>query len=111
MGSPGSELSPGVKGRELPGPAPMEMNAPDPPGGPEQVERANAEILNGLKTCTYDGLKKHGNKWIDELPCALWGNRTSPSQATGETSFFMVYGAEVVLPLRSHHVLCVCQDI
>jgi hypothetical protein len=43
-------------------------------------------------------LKKHGSKWIDELPCALWGNRTSPSRATGETPFFMVYGAEVVLP-------------
>jgi hypothetical protein len=62
------------------------------------VERANAEILKGLKTRTYDGLKKHGNKWIDELPCALWGNRTSPSRATGETPFFMVYGAEAVLP-------------
>jgi hypothetical protein len=62
------------------------------------VERANAEILKGLKTRTYDGLKKHGKKWIDELPCALWGNRTSPSQATGETPFFMVYGAEAVLP-------------
>jgi hypothetical protein len=36
-----------------------------------QVERANAEILKGLKTRTYDGLKKHGKKWIDELPCAL----------------------------------------
>jgi hypothetical protein len=63
-----------------------------------QVERANVEILKGLKTRTYDGLKKHGNKWIDELPCALWDNRTSPSRATGETPFFMVYGAEVVLP-------------
>jgi hypothetical protein len=30
-GSPGSEPLPGVKGRELPGPAPMEMDAPDPP--------------------------------------------------------------------------------
>jgi transposase InsO family protein len=52
------------------------------PAHPEsngQVERANAEILKGLKTCTYDGLKKHGKKWIDELSCALWGNRTSPS--------------------------------
>jgi hypothetical protein len=64
------------------------------------VERANAEILKGLKTRTYDGLKKHGKKWIDELPCALWGNRTSPSRATGETPFFMVYGAEVILPLE-----------
>jgi hypothetical protein len=62
------------------------------------VERANVEILKGLKTCTYDGLKKHGKNWIDELPCALWGNRTSPSRAMGETPFFMVYGAEVVLP-------------
>jgi hypothetical protein len=62
------------------------------------VERANAEILKGLKTRTYDGLKKHGKRWIDELPCALWGNRTSPSWTTGETPFFMVYGAEVVLP-------------
>jgi hypothetical protein len=63
-----------------------------------QVERANVEILKGLKTRTYDGLKKHGKKWIDELLCALWGNRTSPSRATGETHFFMVYGAEAILP-------------
>jgi hypothetical protein len=55
------------------------------------VERANAEILKGLKTHTYDGLKKHDKKWIDELPCALWGNQTSPSRVTGETSFFMLY--------------------
>jgi transposase InsO family protein len=65
-----------------------------------QVECANVEILNGIKTRTYDGLKKHAKKWIDELPCALWGNRTSPSRATGETEtpFFMVYGADAVLP-------------
>jgi hypothetical protein len=62
------------------------------------VEHTNAEILKGLKTHTYDGLKKHGKKWIDELPCALWGNRTSPSRAMGETPFFMVYGVEAVLP-------------
>jgi hypothetical protein len=62
------------------------------------VERANAEILKGLKARTYDDLKKHDKKWNDELPCALWGNRTSSSRATGETPFFMVYGAEAVLP-------------
>jgi hypothetical protein len=61
------------------------------------VEHANAEIIKGLKTRTYDGLKKHDKKWIDELPCALWGNRTSPSRATGGTPFFMVYGTEAVL--------------
>jgi hypothetical protein len=62
-----------------------------------QVERANAEILRGLKTCTYDCLKKHGANWVSELPSVL-GNRTTPSQATGETPFFLVYGAEACLP-------------
>jgi hypothetical protein len=42
-----------------------------------QVERANAKILKGLKTRTYDCLKKHGAKSIDELLCALWTNQTS----------------------------------
>jgi hypothetical protein len=73
-----------------------------------QVERANAEILKGLKTRTYDGLKKHGKKWIDDLLCALWGNRTLPRRAMGEMPFFMVYRAEAVLPpevtMGSHRV-------
>jgi transposase InsO family protein len=76
-----------------------------------QVERTNGEILKGLKTRTYDGLKKHDKKWIDELSCALWGNRTSPNQATGETSFFMVYGAEVVLPQWSPWALCMLRHM
>jgi hypothetical protein len=63
-----------------------------------QVERANVEVHKGLKTHTYDGLKKHGKKWIDELPCTMWGNWTSPSRATRETPFLMVYGAEAILP-------------
>jgi transposase InsO family protein len=44
-----------------------------------QVERANAEILRGLKTRTYDCLKKHGANWVSELPSMLWGNQTTPS--------------------------------
>jgi hypothetical protein len=63
-----------------------------------QVERGNAEIPKGLKTRTYECLKKHGAKLIDELPCALWANRTSSNRDTGETSFFLVYGAETVIP-------------
>jgi hypothetical protein len=63
-----------------------------------QVERANAEILRGLKTRTYDCLKKNGTNWVSELPSMLWGNRTTPSRATGETPFFLVYGAEACLP-------------
>jgi hypothetical protein len=63
-----------------------------------QAERANAEILRGLKTRTYDCLKKHGANWVNELPCVLWGNQTTPSRATRETPFFLVYGAEACLP-------------
>ena len=63
-----------------------------------QAERANVEIHSELKTCTYNCLKKHGAGWIDELPYVLWANQTSPSRATRETPFFMVYGTEAVLP-------------
>lgn len=68
------------------------------PRSNRQVERANAEILKGLKTRTYDCLKKHGANWVSELPSVLWGNRTTPSRATGETPFFLVYGAKACLP-------------
>jgi hypothetical protein len=68
------------------------------PRSNDQVERANAEILRGLKTRTYDYLKKHGANWVSELPSVLWGNRTTPSRATEETTFFLVYGAEACLP-------------
>jgi hypothetical protein len=64
----------------------------------DQVERANIEILRGLKTRTYDCLKKHGANWVNELPCVVWGNQTTPSRATRETPFFLVYGAEACLP-------------
>jgi hypothetical protein len=30
----------------------------------------------------------------------LWGNRTTSSRATGETSFFLIYGAKACLPLE-----------
>jgi hypothetical protein len=63
-----------------------------------QVERANVEILRGLKLQTYSDLEKHGAKWVDQLPSVLWGNWSTPSRATGKTPFFLVYGAEACLP-------------
>jgi hypothetical protein len=63
-----------------------------------QVERTNAKILKGLKTRTSGYLSKHGAKWIDEFPSALWANWASSSWATGETPFFLVYGAEAIIP-------------
>ena len=50
-----------------------------------QVERANAEVLNGLKTKAFNKLEDKGKKWIDHLPSVLWSLRTTPSRATAET--------------------------
>ncbi|KAM0854748.1 hypothetical protein ACQ4PT_050237 [Festuca glaucescens] len=62
------------------------------------VERANAEVLRGLRTRTFDRFKTSGRNWIEEFPTVLWALRTTPSRATGETPFSLVYGAEAVLP-------------
>nr|CAE03096.2 OSJNBa0017B10.11 [Oryza sativa Japonica Group] len=87
--------------------------SPAHPRSNGQVERANAEILRGLKTKTFNILKKHGDSWIEELPAVLWANRTTPSRATGETPFFLVYGAEAVRPseltLRSPRATMYCE--
>jgi hypothetical protein len=63
------------------------------------VERANDMILQGLKSRIFDRLNKSGRKWLQELPAVVWSLRTTPSRATGFTPFFLVYGAEVVLPM------------
>ena len=44
-----------------------------------QAERANAEVLRGLKTRTFDTLQKHGRRWIDELSVVLWSLKTTPN--------------------------------
>ncbi|SPT20004.1 unnamed protein product [Triticum aestivum] len=63
-----------------------------------QAERANAEVLRGLKTRTFDRLHNCRKNWIEELPVVLWSIRTTPNRATGQTPFALVYGAEAVLP-------------
>jgi transposase InsO family protein len=63
-----------------------------------QVERANDMILQGIKPRIFDRLNKSGRKWLQELPSVVWSLRTTPSRATGFTPFFLLYGAEDVLP-------------
>ena len=65
-----------------------------------QAERANAEVLRGLKTRTFDKLHKCGRCWIGELPTVPWSIRTAPNRATGQTPFALVYEAEAVLPME-----------
>ena len=43
-------------------------------------------------------LKHAAGAWVDELPSVLSGLRTTPNRSTGRTPFFLVYGAEAVLP-------------
>ena len=55
-------------------------------------------LLQGLKPRIFNRLNKFGARWVAELPAVLWSLRTTSSRATGYTPFFMVYGAEAVLP-------------
>src|SRR6266540_7298450 len=54
-------------------------------------------VLQGIKSRVFDQLKPYAGKWARELPSVFWVLRTSPSRATGESSFFLAYGSEVVL--------------
>jgi transposase InsO family protein len=62
------------------------------------VERANGMILQGLKPRIYNDLNKFSKRWMKELPSVVWSLSTTPSRATGFSLFFLVYGAEAVLP-------------
>jgi hypothetical protein len=55
-------------------------------------------ILQGLEPRIFDRLNKSGRKWLQELSVVVWSLRSTPSRATGFTPFFLVYGAEAVLP-------------
>jgi hypothetical protein len=73
--------------------------------GPSHIHRRtigwsgpSGMILQGLKPRIFDRLNQSGRKWLQELPAVVWSLRATPSRATGFTPFFLVYGAEAVLP-------------
>jgi hypothetical protein len=68
-----------------------------------QAERANQEILRGIKPRLVVPLQRTPGCWVEELPSVLWSIRTTPNRSTGFTPFFMVYGAEAVLPSDIRH--------
>ena len=63
-----------------------------------QVERANGLILSGIKPRLVVPLERSTGCWLDELPAVLWSLRTTPNKSTGFTPFFLVYGAEAIIP-------------
>jgi hypothetical protein len=68
-----------------------------------QVERANGLVFGGIKLRLVQSLEKADKKWVEELDSVLWSLRTTPNRSTGYTPFFMVYGAEAVLPSDIAH--------
>ena len=63
-----------------------------------QVEQANGMVLQGIKARVFDRLNPYAGKWVEQLPSVLWSLRTTPSRSTGQSPFFLVYGAEAMLP-------------
>jgi hypothetical protein len=49
-------------------------------------------LLQGLKLRIYNDINKFGKRWMKELPSVVWNLRT------GFSPFFLVYGAEAILP-------------
>jgi hypothetical protein len=68
-----------------------------------QVEKANGLICNGIKKRLLAPLEKSKHAWVDELPSVLWSLRTTPNAAKQETPFFLVHGAEAMLPVEITH--------
>ncbi|KAK9073810.1 hypothetical protein SSX86_006404 [Deinandra increscens subsp. villosa] len=72
----------------------MITSTPVHPQANGQAESSNKIIINNLK-------KKLGSKkgrWAEELPFVLWADRTTSKNATGQTPFSLVFGAEAVIP-------------
>ena len=59
-----------------------------------QAESSNKIVINNLKK----RLTTHKGRWAEELPWALWSDRTTPKTSTGQTPYSLVYGTEAVLP-------------
>jgi transposase InsO family protein len=68
-----------------------------------EVKKANGLICNGIKKRLLAPLEKAKHAWVDESPSVLWSLRTTPNAATQERPFFLVHGAEVVLPVDITH--------
>jgi hypothetical protein len=58
------------------------------------VERANTLIFEAIKKLEC---KKKG-KWVEVMPRAVWSHNTTVYRATNFTPFWLLFGAEAVLP-------------
>jgi ribonuclease HI len=63
-----------------------------------QVERTNGLIMSGIKPCLEAPLHQAVGAWAEESRSIPWSLRTTPNGSMGLTPFFLVYGAEAILP-------------
>ncbi|XP_050379705.1 uncharacterized protein LOC126797065 [Argentina anserina] len=61
-----------------------------------QVEAPN-KLIKGLLRKKLDEAK---GLWPEKLDEVLWAICTTPTEATGETPFYLMYGMEAVLPIE-----------
>ena len=59
------------------------------------VERLNSTLCQTLSMF----VSKHQKDWDTFIPAALLAIRTSPSESTGESPFYLLYGREPLLPM------------
>ena len=59
------------------------------------VESSNKNLTKIMKKM----VETHKD-WHDKLPYALWAYRTSVQTSTGVTTYLLIYGMEVVLPIK-----------
>ena len=81
----------------------LDVSAVAHPQSNGQAEKANQEILKGIKPRLLVPLQRTLGCWVEELPSVLWSINTTPNRSTGYTPFFMVYGAEAVFPSDIWH--------
>src|SRR3954462_2489202 len=63
-----------------------------------QVEKENGLVCGGLKKRLLAPLEQAAGNWLEDLPVVLWSLCTTPNSSTQYMPFFMVYGAEAMLP-------------
>nr|XP_051209885.1 uncharacterized protein LOC127327143 [Lolium perenne] len=68
-----------------------------------QAERANQSIFHGIKPRLEVPLEHAAGCSAEDLPSVLWGIRTTPNLSIGYTPFFLVYGAEAIIPTDIDH--------
>ena len=68
--------------------------------GPRGPPRGGGGLFDDMlkKPRIFNKFNKFGRRLLTELPSVIWSLRTTPSRVTGFTPFFLVYGAEAILP-------------